>query len=237
MTSARVWGRVAAWALLVWIAWPQASAIAGPPTALSAAHARALAALPEPLKARGICLVGVSLGGNVVLKLLGENRGTENIRAAAAVCAPIDLRTAQLRIMAPRNAVYHRHLLRSMKRDARQIGGKYRTPLSAILPRVRNIYDFDDLIVAPNGGFDGAEDYYRRSSAGPLLAAISVPTLMVHPRTDPWVPAQMYLSRRWPETGALTALIPPDGGHVGFHASDDLVPWHDRCVNRFFQAH
>ena len=191
----------------------------------------ALAALPGELQDRGLLIVGVSLGGNAVLKFLGENTAIGNVLAGAAVCAPIDLRMAQLRIAAPRNVVYQRHLLQAMRADARAFGG---SNIEAVLARVRTVYDFDDLIVAPNNGFDGAEDYYRRSSAGPLLDAISVPTLLIHPRTDPWVPARMYLERSWKPDGAVTLLMPPDGGHVGFHAADDTAPWHDRCISSFF---
>jgi predicted alpha/beta-fold hydrolase len=194
----------------------------------------ALQALPTELASRGIFIAGVSLGANVLLKMLGENTGLDNVRAAAATCAPIDLRMAQLRIMAGRNAVYHWHLLKGMLRDARRLPSKHVTDLPGALARVRNVYDFDDLIVAPNNGFDGAPDYYRRSSAAPLLDSIRVPTLLVHPHSDPWIPARMYLERTWPETGATTLLMPPDGGHVGFHATDDPHPWHDRCIGLFF---
>lgn len=196
----------------------------------------ALAALPPDLKAHGLMLIGVSLGGNVVLKFLGENDGTEGIIAGASVCAPIDLKMAQMRIAAPRNAVYQRHLLQSMRNDARAFAGTKLDEMEATLARVRTVYDFDDLIVAPNNGFDGAEDYYRRSSAQHVLDAITVPTLLLHPRTDPWVPARMYLERTWREDGAVTLLMPPDGGHVGFHAGDHATPWHDRCIGLFFDA-
>jgi predicted alpha/beta-fold hydrolase len=99
---------------------------------------------------------------------------------------------------------------------------------------VHSVYDFDNLIVAPNNGFTDAEDYYRRSSAARFLGAIKVPTLLIHPRNDPWVPASMYLDRSWTADGPLTFLMPPGGGHVGFHAADDTVPWHDRCIGSFF---
>ena len=196
----------------------------------------ALAVLPPELKAHGLLLAGVSLGGNVVLKFMGENDGTGNIIAAASVCAPIDLKMGQLRIAAPRNIVYQRHLLQAMRSDARAFAGSKVREMEETLTRVKTVYDFDDLIVAPGNGFKDAEDYYRRSSAKHVLDSINVPTLLVHPRTDPWVPARMYLDRTWREDGAITLLMPPDGGHVGFHAADDPTPWHDRCIGRFFEA-
>lgn len=196
----------------------------------------ALAALPPDVKRNGLLLVGVSLGGNVVLKFLGENEGVSDVIAAAAVCAPIDLKMAQLRIAAGRNIVYQNHLLQAMRSDARTFAGGTSPGMDATLARVRTVYDFDDLIVAPGNGFADAEDYYRRCSAKNVLDDIKVPTLLVHPRTDPWVPARMYIERTWHDDGVMTLLMPPDGGHVGFHARDDAQPWHDRCISAFFDT-
>jgi uncharacterized protein len=193
----------------------------------------AIAELPARLKSAGVFVVGVSLGGNMLLKYLSENEGTDDVVGAAAVCAPIDLRAAQLRIMAPRNVVYHRHLLRSMKQDAMRWEGKHVGNVHNTLPKINSVYDFDDLIVARQNGFEGAEDYYRRSSAKPLLGRICKPTLLLHPRTDPWVPAQMYLDIAWSEKWPITLVMPPDGGHVGFHDAVSQTPWHDRCISKF----
>lgn len=196
----------------------------------------AVAALPPALTANGVLLIGVSLGGNACLKFLAENEGTERIVAAASVCAPIDLKMAQQRIGSRRNAVYERHLLRFMHADALANAGSDGPELAEILAGVRTVYDFDDRIVAPANGFEDAEDYYRRSSAGPLLDAIKVPALLVHSRTDPWVPAEMYLKRAWLPTSACTLLLAPDGGHVGFHANDSHRPWHDRAIGAYFDV-
>jgi len=193
----------------------------------------AIAALPPALTANGLLLVGVSLGGNACLKFLAENEGMARVIAAASVCAPIDLKMAQLRIGSRRNAVYERHLLKTMREDALANLG---IDIAKTLADVHTVYDFDDRIVAPANGFGGAEDYYGRSSAAPLLDAIRSPTLLVHSRTDPWVPVEMYTNRIWSPTGACTALIAPDGGHVGFHGAESPIPWHDRCIGAFFEA-
>jgi len=193
----------------------------------------ALAALPGRLKQHGVLLIGVSLGGNVVLKYLAEGADPA-VRAGASVCAPIDLKAAQARIMAPRNALYHRHLLRAMKQSIRDAHAQVRERYAPVLDEIHSVYGFDDRIVAPANGFSGAEDYYARASAGPQLARIAVPTLLVHAHNDPWVPAQSYLSRAWNKDGPLTVALAPDGGHVGFHARDDAQPWHDRVISAFF---
>lgn len=194
----------------------------------------AIAALPADISSRGLVLVGVSLGGNVLLKFLGENDGMARVIAAATVCAPIDLKRAQMQIGAPRNAVYEKHLLTEMRADALAMAGARRAEVERTLQDVRSVYAFDDKIVAPNNGFAGAEDYYRRSSAAQFLGAIRVPTLLIHARNDPWIPAAMYLERDWPADHPTTLLMAPGGGHVGFHGRGGAVLWHDRCIGLFF---
>ena len=191
----------------------------------------AIAALPSGLSRRGLLITGTSLGGNVVLKFLAEDEGCDDVIAGVSISAPIDLKAAQLRIMAPRNRVYHRHLLKAMTTDAARGGQRARFEANAA--RIRTIYDFDDLIIAPDNGFTGADDYYRQSSSKPLLDRITIPTLIIHAANDPWVPAAMYLDHTWPE-GGPTLLMAADGGHVGFHAAGDTIPWHDRAIAAFW---
>ena len=193
-----------------------------------------LAGVPLGLRTRGMFLIGVSLGGNLLLKCLAEREGLESVRGAASVCAPIDLRAAQRRIMEPRNALYHAHLLGCLKRDAAALYGDPAT--ASVLRSIRSIYQFDDRIVAPRGGFDGAEDYYARCSAAPLLSTVLAPTLLLTAANDPWIPAHSYLERSWDERGPLTLAITPDGGHVGFHAKDSSVPWHNRAIGAFIDS-
>lgn len=192
----------------------------------------AFASLTDDLRHRGLLIAGTSLGGNVVLKLLAE--GCPDVIAGAAISAPIDLKASQLRIMQPRNAVYHRHLLTAMRKDASRASGDYYALYQANAPRIRSIYDFDDLVVAPANGFIGAEDYYRRSSAAPLLDGISIPALLIHAADDPWIPSALYRDRVWPEKGP-SLVMPSSGGHVGFHGAHP-VPWHNHAISAFFDS-
>ena len=136
--------------------------------------------------------------------------------------------------MAPRNALYHGYLLRRMRAEALDgaagiTGAERRAVLAA-----RNIYQFDDAFVAPRGGFAGAEDYYAQCSAETFLAAVETPTLVIHARDDPWVPAAPYRRFPWRSKPNLVPLLPPAGGHVGFHGTGSRTAWHDRCMVRFF---
>ncbi|NKB45725.1 MAG: alpha/beta fold hydrolase [Alphaproteobacteria bacterium] len=189
--------------------------------------------IPDTLKRNGCAIVGVSLGGNMLLKFASDDAESFGVRAVASVSAPIDLKAAQKRIMAPRNFVYHRYLLNRMKSDALALPHD-KAVTAQTLDQVRSVYDYDDLIIAPRNGFDGAEDYYAKCSANSVLGTITVPTLLIHAKTDPWIPLSMYLDNSWPADGPLTLIISVDGGHVGFHGAGSPVPWHDRCIGRYF---
>lgn len=192
----------------------------------------------------GVALVGYSLGGNMLLKLLGEHAGDVRalgVRGAVSVSAPIDLAATSRRMMALRNRIYHAWLLKRMKaeftrhpepweklppseRKARQAGQAART-----------VWDFDDVLVAPLNGFGDAETYYRVNHARAFLDEIRVPTLLVHAQDDPWIPATPYLTYGWRANRYLLPVLPRRGGHVGFHMSGSPIPWHDRAIARFFE--
>ena len=158
----------------------------------------------------------------------------DKVVGAASVCAPIDLKAAQGQIMRRRNWLYHRHLLRWLVRDAQLVAGG--GSLTNQLRDIRSIYEFDDRIVAPMGGFDSADDYYRRCSAAPRLSSITVPTLLIAASNDPWIPSESYFGHEWRSDGPLSVAITPGGGHVGFHATKNPMPWHNRAIGAFIDS-
>ena len=99
------------------------------------------------------------------------------------------------------------------------------------------VREFDERVTAPLYGFESVDDYHARCSAAPMLHRIGVPTLLIHGLDDPWIPADPYLAFDWRAHPQLTALLPPQGGHVGFHGRGDRLPWHDRCIATFFDRH
>lgn len=195
--------------------------------------AAAIAAVPDELARDGVAAVGFSLGGNMLLKHLAESGRDSGLVRAASVSAPIDLAAASRRIRAPRNAVYQHYLLRRMLEAARSRGDALTPAQRHALATVRDVHDFDDRIVAPQGGFAGAEDYYARCSAGPRLDLITTPTLLIHARDDPWIPVAAYDAVAWRSLPALRALLPESGGHLGFHGDDARIGWHDRAILGF----
>ncbi|GAB4180958.1 MAG: alpha/beta fold hydrolase [Rhodocyclaceae bacterium] len=181
---------------------------------------------------------GVSLGGNALLKWMGMRGAAacEVIDAAAAVCAPVDLAAAARALEHGFGRVYARYFLRTLKPVAlaklRRFPGLY--PREAVLA-ARSLREFDDAVTAPLHGFRDAADYYARSSAGPWLSGIRVPTLMIHAADDPFLPAAA-LPRAAELPEAVRLECPQHGGHVGFVSGPFLGrhEWLPRRLLAFF---
>jgi len=164
---------------------------------------------------------GVSLGGNVLLKWLGENGDalTRRVIAAAAVSVPFDLARASRHISRGFSRVYERHFLRSLRRKALAKLDRY--PDLAPRNRIeaaRTLYEFDDAVTAPVHGFVDADDYYSRSSSIGFLSAIKVPTLLLSAIDDPFLPADVLREVQQIVAGNshIEVEFLAKGGHVGF---------------------
>ena len=196
----------------------------------------ALADLPSDAMAGGVVVIGYSLGANMLLKYLGEEGAGAAVRAAVAISAPIDLKSAQRRIMAPRNRYYHRYMLDRMKIECTEGRDGVSAAERAAVLAADSVYAFDDVFVARRNGFGTADGYYATCSAEQFLPAIRVPTLVIHAHDDPWIPADAYLRHDWSANPCLTPLLPEGGGHVGFHGRGDRRAWHDQCLLGFLDT-
>jgi uncharacterized protein len=196
----------------------------------------ALTGLDPALCDGGLYLVGYSLGGNMMLKFLAEHGTRFPIRAAAVVSAPLDLAAAARRILERRNRVYHWNLLRWMQAESLASGAAVTVAEQYRIRAARTIFEFDDRFVAPRNGYADAAAYYAENSAARFIAAVRVPTLLIHAIDDPWIPSAAYRNAVWKENPNLVPLLPDSGGHVGFHGRGSTVPWHDRCLALFFAA-
>jgi hypothetical protein len=163
--------------------------------------------------------LGFSLGGNVLLKYLGEqgSRAGGQLRAAVAVSVPYDLGACADRMNQRAGRVYAAFFLRSLRAKVRakeeQLAGVCQ--VHQVL-NARNVRDFDEALTAPLHGFAGAEDYYRRSSAGQFLAAITVPTLLIHSMDDPIAIAGSIPHEIINANPNVATAFTVSGGHVGF---------------------
>src|SRR4029450_4895230 len=164
---------------------------------------------------------GVSLGGNVLLKWLGECGESVDRRviAAAAVSVPFDLARASRHIDRGFSRVYQRHFLQSLRKKALAKLEQY--PDLASRGRVlsaRTLYDFDDVVTAPVHGFADADDYYARSSSIRFLSRIRVATLLLSAADDPFLPREVLEQVQGVARGNphLEVEFISKGGHVGF---------------------
>ena len=139
-----------------------------------------------------IVLAGVSLGGNVLLKYLGE-RGAispRESRGAAAISVPFDLERGARYISTGFSRIYDRHFLRTLRQKALRKARALSRPVRPIrLERAQSIYEFDDAVTAPVHGFADAHDYYARSSSLGWIERIRRPTLLLSAIDDPFLPA------------------------------------------------
>ncbi|HXY58501.1 MAG TPA: alpha/beta fold hydrolase [Methylocystis sp.] len=195
--------------------------------------AQALRGLPPAFVRRGIFLVGHSLGGNLVLKFMGEGGYGLPVLAAASVSAPLDLAGTCARMMARRNFAYHRHMLRAMKTEALMDGAALTTAERAAIAAARNVYEFDDRFIALHFGYRGAPAYYEANASRRFLAGVKRPTLIMHALDDPWIPPACYTEVDWSRLPMIETALTPRGGHLGFHGVGSRVPWHDRVTARW----
>jgi predicted alpha/beta-fold hydrolase len=176
-----------------------------------------------------IGLAGVSLGGNVLLKWLGERIGDDvpaSVRGAVAVSVPFDLARGCRYLSRGFSHVYERFFLRSLVAKARQKLVRHPDLFDATaLDRVRTLWEFDDVVTAPVHGFRDALDYYTQSSSIHFLSRVRVPTLLLSALDDPFLPPDVLDDVRSiaRENRLLEVEFVQRGGHVGFVSG--RVPW------------
>jgi predicted alpha/beta-fold hydrolase len=171
--------------------------------------------------------VGVSLGGNILLKWLGERPGRTAVAAAAALSTPYDLAASARHLETPRGRFYVGNFLSTLRRKAIDTARRFPEAASRIdLPRVlraRTFYEFDDAATAPLHGFAGADDYYRRSSSLAVLAGIAIPTLCVSAKDDPFLRPDSLARAREAASSSVEFRVTEHGGHIGFVGG--MRPW------------
>ena len=169
-----------------------------------------------------VAAVGFSLGGNLLLKYLGETGSRAPLEAAVAVSVPFILARAARRLETGASRFYGRYLLNNLKRSYRRKFAAMDCPLPVDLDALRTMYQFDDRVTAPLHGFAGANDYYTRCSSHGFVRHVAIPTLIIHAADDPF----MYPEDvpRGDDLGDAVRLhLTPRGGHVGFVAG--RWPW------------
>jgi hypothetical protein len=173
-----------------------------------------------------VAVIGYSLGGNLALLMLGRRRAEvpASLLAVAAVSAPVDLATCAAALESPGNGVYQRYFMRMLGEAYRRRHAARPDLFSAGRELgLRTVREYDDRITAPFGDYESAAHYYASSSAGPWLAAIDRPALLLAAADDPMIPRDSV--ERWPCSPSVTREIAHTGGHVGFVARSQAPGW------------
>ena len=167
-----------------------------------------------------LMVVGFSLGGNVLLKWLGESGDQTGIRQAIAVSVPFDLDAAARQLDRGLSRLYRNHLLARLREAVRRKARQHPPPWPLErLGELKSFRAFDDAITAPLHGFRDVDDYYARASSRQYLTAIRVPTVILQAVDDPFLPASALPCAD--ELGpAVTLELSDHGGHVGFIAGN-----------------
>jgi predicted alpha/beta-fold hydrolase len=167
--------------------------------------------------------VGVSLGGNVLLKWLGEQGARSRIEAAVTISVPYDLRAAARHLERRAGRFYAGTFLKSLRAKALGLCERFAT-VAAVSGRLdprriaaaRTFAEFDDAVTAPLHGFASADSYYRRSSSMHYLERIEVPVLCLGSSDDPFVPAEVLERARSRASDDVELVTTPWGGHAAF---------------------
>jgi predicted alpha/beta-fold hydrolase len=183
------------------------------------------AALASPALARfeRIYVIGFSMGGHITLRWAVEPGRDPRVKALACVCAPLDLAFGVRVIQRPLGRPYQWHVLRGLKAGswAAAVRGRLPAAIEEVMA-VRTFLEWDAAVVTRRFGFASPAEYYERTSAGPTLASIDLPTLFVAAEDDPMVTADQL--RPWLDraSGAVDVRWTARGGHVGFPSDVDL---------------
>ena len=186
--------------------------------------------------------VGYSLGGNMLLKLLGEMKNDIKLTSAVSVSAPMDLTNSAIRIQKGFSKIYQKHLLKHLKNallkkyklfDMENIIGLKK----AEVKNIDSIWMFDHIYTAKMHDFGTAKNYYKQSSAKQYLKEIKSPTLIIHAIDDPFMTKEI-LPKSNEISDSIELEVSAHGGHVGFIGGTILKPkyWlEDRIVEYFKQ--
>lgn len=161
--------------------------------------------------------VGFSLGGNLLLKYLGEQGTGSRIQNAVAVSVPCDLKGSADELARRGNRLYMWNFMRSLREKVREKAALFpdQVPTEG-LDEMRTFHEFDDRYTAPLHGFRDAEHYWAECSSRRFIPGIRVPTLLLNAKDDPFFPESCYPVAACRESSHVTLEMPSTGGHVGF---------------------
>lgn len=182
-----------------------------------------------------IYLKGFSLGGNLTLKYLGEDRDhPKEIKAAMAVSVPCDLHSSCKELLKPKNIPYAIRFKKNLVRKLKEKQKQYPEKISDDdIKNVITLKDFDDIYTSRAHGFKDALDYYKQCSCLPFLPNINIPTLLLNAQNDSFLGPECFPKKEAELNDMLFLEISKYGGHVGFQGSKNITYSEKRVINFF----
>ncbi len=187
-----------------------------------------------------IILCGFSLGGNLILKYLGEfnTKIPNTIKGGIAVSVPINLTSAQAELSKLKNKIYMKEFLRTLKSKVLLKAEKYPefNPDIKLINKASTFRDFEEIYTAPVFGFDGPEDYWEKASSKPYLTKIKHKTLLINAKDDSFLSLDCYPYEIAENSENFYLMTPKYGGHVGFVTTfNDETFWIEKQIVNFIQ--
>ena len=185
--------------------------------------------------------VGYSIGGNMLLKLLGEEGENTPLKSAVSVSAPIDLDICAKVINRGFSKLYQAHLLKALKVTLLKKYDKF--DMKSLLnmskeevKKIKTIEEFDERYTAPINGFLSAADYYEKCSAKQFLKSIEIPTRIIHALDDPFMTPDVLPQTDEEMSSSITLEVSKHGGHVGFVEGNCFQPkyWLEETIADYF---
>lgn len=188
-----------------------------------------------------ILLIGFSLGGNIVLKYVGEKSDAllPKIKAAIGISTPCCLAGSSVELAKLKNFVYQQNFIRTLKQKAIYKQKRFFNSKAYLykLKKIRTFYDLDSLYTAPAHGFKDANDYWEKCSSKQFLPYVAIPTLIINAADDPFLSESCYPYTEAEQNANVFLEVPCFGGHMGFahsfHLSQTL--WHEKRIVKFFK--
>ena len=166
-----------------------------------------------------VFLVGASMGGNILLKFLGE-RGSQlpqEIRSAAVISPLVDLVTSARILESPSNFLFQRHFVKNLKKRIREQSTELDNFIDLKkMMNIRTVREYDQLVTVPLSGFCDVSEYYKTVSAQSYLKDVRVPTLLLHSKDDPLIPWKPFVLPEVRSNQSLIVKLTSTGGHLGF---------------------
>lgn len=186
-------------------------------------------------------MVGFSLGGNAMLKYLGENHSTHKyISKAVAISVPIDLRSSAIEMAKASNKIYMSKFLKTLKSKVFQKCKRHSNHSIDLkkIKKAHTFFEFDNEYTAPVHGFTDAEKYYKKNSSKFFLENIKTPTLLINAVDDPFLTQSCFPFSEAKQNQHLFLETPSKGGHLGFLSKTGIngIYWHEQRIMQFLQS-